>query len=127
MKPLSKLQNIIYLAGGILLVAGALIYAFPALTPVSPYVYSVGAVCFAAMQMLSRYDGRNLTIRRLRRQQLLSAVLLLLVAPLMFMNVWHVGPLRGDTWLLLLFIAAVYQLYTSFRLASELERETGRR
>ncbi|CCY15340.1 putative uncharacterized protein [Prevotella sp. CAG:755] len=126
MKQPGKLKDLIYGVGGLLLAAGAFIYSIPALTPISPYVYSVGAVCFASMQMLSRYDGRNLVLRRLRRQQLFSAVLLLLVAPLMFMNVLRVGPLRGDTWIVLLTIAAIYQVYTSFRIASELQRDSER-
>lgn len=61
-------------------------------------------------------------MRRLRRQQLLSAVLLLLVAPLMFMNVWQAGPLRGHEWLLLLTIAAVYQVFAAFRIPAALKR-----
>ena len=122
MKQPGKLKDLIYGVGGLLLAAGAFIYSIPALTPISPYVYSVGAVCFASMQMLSRYDGRNLVLR----QQLFSAVLLLLVAPLMFMNVLRVGPLRGDTWIVLLTIAAIYQVYTSFRIASELQRDSER-
>ena len=122
MRPLRKLQNLIYGAGGVLLVAGAALYAVPGLTGASPYVYSAGALMFVPMQMLAGYDGRDLTVRRLRRQQLLSAVLLLLVAPLMSMNVWQAGPLRGHEWLLLLTIAAVYQVFAAFRIPAALKR-----
>ncbi len=122
MKQLSKLQNLIYAAGGLLLAVGAILYAVPGLTGAAPYVYTVGVLGYAPMQMLARYGGRDLTVRRLRRQQLFSAVLLLLVAPLMFMNVLRVGPLRGREWLLLLTIAAVYQVFTAFRIPAALKR-----
>lgn len=126
MRPLNKLQNAIYAAGGLLLVAGVILYSVPGAEQAAPYVYSVGTVGYVSMQMLARYDGRNLVLRRLRRQQLFSAVLLLLSALLMCMDVWRVGPLRGGAWLLLLTIAAVYQVYTAFRIPSEQDKDGDR-
>ncbi len=38
------------------------------------------------MQLLQRYEGTNFTIRRLRRMQMLSDVLFLVAALLMFAN-----------------------------------------
>lgn len=127
MHPLSKLQNAIYAAGGILLVVGIILHTVPGMEQAAPYVYTVGAAAYASMQMLARYDGRNLVIRRLRRQQLFGAILLLLAAPLMFMDVWNVSPLPGRTWLLLVTIAAIYQLYAAFRIPAELKKENTRK
>lgn len=127
MHPLSKLQNAIYAAGGILLVVGIILHTVPGMEQTAPYVYTVGAAAYASMQMLARYDGRNLVIRRLRRQQLFGAILLLLAAPLMFMDVWNVSPLPGRTWLLLVTIAAIYQLYAAFRIPAELKKENTRK
>ncbi len=127
MHPLSKLQNAIYAAGGILLVVGIILHTVPGMEQTAPYVYTVGAAAYASMQMLARYDGRNLVIRRLRRQQLFGAILLLLAAPLMFMDVWNVSPLPGGTWLLLVTIAAIYQLYAAFRIPAELKKENTRK
>ena len=69
---MKKIQQAIYILGGILLVAGAALY----ITRWAwvPYMYITGSFMFAAMQMLDRYTGKNLVLRRLRRQQLLGAI-----------------------------------------------------
>ena len=84
MRQLTKVQNIIFLVGGLLMVvgAGATLLAWR----LAPYVFAVGAICFASMQMLQRYEGQNFVIRRLRRIMLLSDVLFLVAALLMLAN-----------------------------------------
>ena len=74
------------------------------------------------MQMLARYEGSNFTVRRLRRQQLLGAILLLVTAGLLLMKAYATGPLRGDEWKLTLTIAAVLEVYTAFRLPAALKK-----
>lgn len=123
MKSLTKTQNLVYGIGGLLLIAGAAMPAFPDLLFAAPYVYSLGAVLFCSMQMLARYDGDNWTLRRLRRQQLLGAVLLLVAGGLMFMNVLGTGPFQRDEWKVALAIGTVFELYTAFRIPAELEKE----
>ena len=129
MRPLSKIQNIIFLVGGLLMVIGAgsslLAWRF------APYVFAVGAVCFSAMQMLQRYEGTNFTIRRLRRMMLLSDVLFLVSALLMFASQGNVFGISHITylqyiynkWVITLLIAAILQLYSSHRIGQELEKE----
>ena len=75
MRQLSKVENAIFLLGGLLMVVGAgtSLLAWGG----APYVFAFGALCFAAMQMKQRYDGKNVTIRRLRRMMLISDVLFL--------------------------------------------------
>ena len=82
----------------------------------SPVIYTIGAVMFAYVQVMSRYEGKNLVIRRLRRQQILGAVLLVFAGVLMFVT-------RHNEWVLCLTIAAILELYTAFRIPSELEKE----
>jgi drug/metabolite transporter (DMT)-like permease len=83
----------------------------------SPYIYTVGAVLFAYVQvMMGRYDGKNLIIRRLRRQQIIGAILLVFAGVLMFTS-------KRNEWIVCLTIAAVLQLYTAYRIPSELEKE----
>jgi hypothetical protein len=129
MRPLSKIQNIIFLVGGLLMVIGAgsslLAWRF------APYVFAVGAVCFAAMQMKQRYEGQNITIRRLRRMMLISDVLFLVSALLMFASQGNIFGLSHITylqyiynkWVITLLIAAILQLYSSHRIGQELEKE----
>lgn len=123
LRPLTRLQNGIYLAGGILLLVGALLPLFAEDFAVAFYVYAAGAVAFAWMQAMQRYDGRRLTVRRLRRQQLIGAFLLVVTAALMYTHWQRIPPLRGDEWKVTLAVAALLEVYTAFRLPAELSRE----
>ena len=84
MKQLNKIESSIFALGALLMLAGAVMGLFKWMW--FPYLYAVGAICFASMQMLQRYEGSNLVIRRLRRIMLLSDVLFLFTAVLMFAN-----------------------------------------
>lgn len=123
MNPLNRIESLIFMAGGALMVIGALTYIIPPLRFYAPLLFTTGALCYATMQMLARYEGTDFIIRRLRRQQLLSDVLLIVSAGLMMMQVWRIGPIRGGWWLFTLTIAVVLQLYTAFRLPHELNKD----
>ena len=129
MRELNKLQSAIFLSGALLMVVGAgtslLQWA------AAPYLYALGALAFTSMQMLQRYDGPNFVIRRLRRIMLLSDVLFMVSAVLMFAsqgNLFHLSQITYlqyvyNKWVITLLIAAILQLYTTHRISSELERE----
>ncbi len=129
MKELSKTQTVIFLLGGLLMVAGAgtSLIGWTA----APYLFAVGAVAFASMQLLQRYDGQNVTIRRLRRIMIVSDLLFLAAALLMFaqqgnpLQLSHLDYLQYvyNKWVVLVLIAAVLQLYSSHRISHELEKE----
>ncbi len=111
---MKKGYTIIQMVGAVLLLVGAMLQITR--WELSPILYTVGAVMFAYVQVMSRYDGKNLIVRRLRRQQILGAVLLVFAGVLMFVT-------RHNEWVLCLSVAAVLQLYTAFRIPSELEKE----
>ena len=129
MNQLNKTQNIIFLVGGLMMVigAGASLFAWSW----APYLYAIGAICFTAMQMLQQYEGKNFTIRRLRRMMLISDLLFLLAALLMFANMGNFLQLSQvdyvqyvyNKWVIVLLIAAILQLYSSHRIGHELEKE----
>ena len=129
MKQLNKIQLIIYLLGATLMAIGAGISILG--WWIAPYVYCVGALCFASMQMLQRYEGTNFTIRRLRRIMLTSDVLFMLAGVLMLSNGHNVFGLSYITymeyvynkWIIVLLIAAILQLYSLHRLEKELAKE----
>ena len=133
MKQLSRVQTVVFLLGAVLMVVGAgtSILAWKG----APYVFAVGALAFTSMQMLQRYEGSNFTIRRLRRMMLLSDVLFLISALLMFAsqgNVFHIPHVTYlqyvyNKWVVTLLIAAVLQLYTTHRISNELEKEAKKR
>ena len=130
MRQLSKLEGILLLVGGLLMVVGA--GANVLFCSWAPYVYAPGSLLFVAMQLRQRYEGRNFTIRRLRRIQVVSDVLFLLAGLLMLANQSNFLPLDQlsyikyvhNNWVVVLLVAAVLQLYTGHRIASELEKDT---
>jgi hypothetical protein len=129
MKSLNKVQTVIYLLGATLMTigAGVSLLAWAG----APYVYSLGALGFASMQMMQRYEGSNFTIRRLRRMMLLSDVLFLLAGVLMFANGGNYLGLDHliyveyvyNKWVIVLLVAAILQLYSMHRISHELEKE----
>lgn len=123
MKPLTPFQNIIFQLGGLLLIAGAIFPLVPALNLYAPFVFLAGTLMYSTMQLLQRYDGTNFIIRRLRRQQIFSAFLLLIAAGLLLMKHFNVGIFRGEEWKMVLVIAAILQLYAAFRIPHELNKE----
>ena len=129
MKQLNKIQTVIFLLGGMLMAVGAGTTLLGLGS--APYIYALGAIGFSSMQMLQRYEGNNFTIRRLRRMMLLSDVLFLVAALLMFANISNFMGVSYinyieyvyNKWVIVLLIAALLQLYSIHRIGSELEKE----
>ena len=111
---MSKTYQIIQGVGAVLLLVGAMLQITH--SDYSPIIYTIGAVLFAYAQVMCRYEGKNLIIRRLRRQQILASVLFVFTGVLMFVT-------KHNEWILCLTIAAILELYTAFRIPSELEKE----
>ncbi len=109
-----KLKNLLFQIGGIALIAGALAKFF--LPVYGAYIYTVGAVLFAVMQFICRPRGGNATLRRLVFQQQLGGVCIIAAAVLMFTHV-------RNEWIVAMFLGAVFELYTAFRIPQELEKQ----
>ena len=130
---MNKLQSTILAIGALLMLAGAAL-GMTAKT-IAPWLFAVGALAYTAMQLQQSYEGDNITIRRLRSIMLLSDVLLIIVAALMFAD--HGNPFQleyltwlnyiHNNWVVLLLIAAVMQLYTVLRIDNELKQEAKKR
>ena len=133
MKQLNKLQAMVYMVGGILMVVGAGISLLG--WGGAPYVFAIGALGFTPMQMMQRYDGDNVTLRRLRRILVLSDVLFLLTAVLMFASQGNAFGLSQivyvqyvyNKWIGTLLLAAIIQLYAVHRIDYELAKEAKKR
>ena len=130
MKQLSKWEAYLLMLGGLLMVVGA--GANVLFCSWAPYVFAPGALLFVAMQLRQRYEGREFTIRRLRRIQIISDFLFLVAGLLMMANQQNFLVLDQlsyikyvhNNWVVVLLVAAVLQLYTSHRIANELEKDT---
>ncbi len=127
MKQLNKWQAIAYALGGIVMVVGAGLCVL--LFSLAPYVYAIGAIVFTSMQMIQRYDGPSITVRRLRRILLLSDFLFLITAVLMFASkgnffgLPHIAYVQYiyNKWVATLLLAAIIQLYAIHRIDHELK------
>ena len=138
MRQLSRLESVVLLVGALLMTVGAGLYVF-GYQSVSPILFAVGAVAFAAMQMRQTYDGRNITVRRLRRIMTVGDVLFVLSGVLMLEDKYlFIQPLFTEyfdngyyayvtyvhnNWVVLLLAAAMIEVYTTHRISSELKKE----
>ena len=138
MKQLTKVESIVYLLGGITMVAGAGLYAFLLIQPIACWLMLVGAILFALMQSRQRYLGTVLAIRRLRKIMSLAGWGFILAGIFMVEDTYHflrpifTGSLDGyssyvsifhHNWVILLLISAVIEMYTTHRISYELKRE----
>lgn len=121
MRQLTRLQSFIFKLGGILIIIGVLLW-IPKLS-VAPYLFCLGAVLYAVMQFLAKYEGRNFIIRRLRRQQLAGACLLVLAGIMMIGSTFHWPYTTRNEWLIAFMAGTIFQLYTAFRIPAELKKE----
>ncbi len=117
--------------GGVLLLVGAMVMITG--WDYAPYIYLLGSVMFASAQLSDRYDGDDMILKRLRLQQVLGAVLLVVTGFLMFSSNYHQqlmfnnsmnDTLRSflltltarNSWIVTLCIATLFELYSSFRI-----------
>lgn len=107
---MKQLIPALFTVGAVMVLIGAAVYvtgwAF------SPYVYTIGAAFIALAQINSPSKCKTPTIKRLRRQQIFGALLLVLTGAFMFFT-------HGNEWIVSLTIAAVLELYTSVRIPQE--------
>ena len=111
------LLKICYRLGGVLLIAGLLLPLWH--FGLAAHVLAAGALLFGGAQMAEPRHDTLLTVRRLRRQQMLGA--------LMLTRYYHIAPFRGNEWMFTLMIAGVIETYTAFRIDAEEKREQGTR
>lgn len=117
--------------GGVLLLVGAMVMITG--WEYAPYIYLLGSVMFASAQMSDRYDGDDMILKRLRLQQVLGSILLVITGFLMFSGNYHQqlmfnnsmnDTLRSflltltarNSWIVTLCIATLFELYSSFRI-----------
>lgn len=107
---MKKIIPAFYAVGAVMVLVGAATYITG--WELAPYIYIVGAGLFALAQINTPYDGTNKNLKRLRRQQIIGALLLVVTGALMFTT-------HKNEWIVCLTIAAVIQLYTAFRIPQE--------
>lgn len=111
---MKQLIPALFTVGAIMVLTGAVIYITG--WKLAPYIYTVGATLVALAQINSPSPIKSPTIRRLRRQQIFGALLLILTGAFMLFT-------RGNEWIVSLTIAAIIELYTSIRIPQEEAKE----
>ena len=134
MKQLNKIQSIIFLVGGLLMVVGACCFAIMWQQDIVSWVYLLGALLFAVIQIMQSYDGNSLSVKRLKSIMTLADVLFVVSGLLMIDKVYGVFRPMFDNfesyvsilynkWVIVLLIAAVLEMYTMHRIEHELNNE----
>ncbi len=134
MQQLNKWQTILFMLGGAAMVVGAGMFALQFATSWACWIFLAGALAFASMQWLQRYEGSDITIRRLRRMQVFAGIFFVITGVLMvdfvhhFMRPWFPDlesyiQYAYNKWVLTLLIAVVLEVYSMHRLSKELSKE----
>ncbi len=134
MKQLSKLQSIVFLLGGALMVVGVGSFVLLFYQSVSCWVFLAGAILFATVQLMQTFEGDNITIKRLKKIQDLSDILFIIAGIILVDTVY--GFFRDffssyenyvtylyNKWVIVLFLATLLELYTVHRIDYELSKK----
>ncbi|WP_289392547.1 hypothetical protein, partial [uncultured Bacteroides sp.] len=78
---MKQLISALFAVGAVMLLAGATVYITG--WPLSPYIYTIGATMVALAQINSPSKCRSSIVKRLRRQQIFGALLLVLTGAFM--------------------------------------------
>ena len=127
MKQLSKLQSIVFLLGGALMVVGVGSFVLLFYQSVSCWVFLAGAILFATVQLMQTFEGDNITIKRLKRIQDLSDILFIIAGIILvdtvygffrdfFSNYENYVTYLYNKWVVVLFLATLLELYTVHRI-----------
>lgn len=133
MKKLNKFQSVLFLLGGVLMVIGAGSFALMWQQPIVCWIYLIGSVLFSVMQSMQTYNGNNFVLKRLKRIQSVADICFILSALLMVDTAYlFFRPIFTDfltytqyvynKWVVLLLIAAFLELYTTYRIDSEMKK-----
>ncbi len=110
---MKRLVQPLMLVGAVLALIGAAFYITH--WSLSPYMYTIGATMVALAQINSPIKTDNIILKRLRAQQVIGAILLVVTGALMFFT-------HRNEWIVCLSVAAILELYTAFRIPQELEK-----
>ncbi len=120
MKELSPFENILFQLGAIMMLLGLVGRMWNA--EIGMWIYGVGTLFFCLMQVKTEYMGRDIVLKRLRRQQLLACVFFLFTLLCMSMQVYRYGIATRNEWMVTLAIACVLELYTAWRIPAEFKK-----
>lgn len=121
-----EIQNITLAVATLMLLVAAAMPIFGVHGDWAKYLYSLGALAALAERCTERYAGKNLRIRRLFRMGKVSALLYCVSAFFLFSSTLNIniGTSWGNRdWLAFLLAGALLQIYASFAIQHEENKE----
>lgn len=138
MRQLTKTESVIMVVGAALMAVAAVMFVFAIRKPAA-WIMLAGTGAFVAMQMRQTYQGKNITIRRLRSIMTVGNIFFVIAALLMVENAYQFlrpvflkNGVSGDImyfqyifnkWVIALLVGSLIELYTTHRISSELKKE----
>lgn len=111
---MKQLIPALFTVGAVMVLTGAAVYVTGWLF--APYIYTIGAAFVALAQINSPSKSKSPNVKRLRRQQIFGALVLVLTGAFMLFT-------HGNEWIVSMTIAAILELYTSIRIPQEEAKE----
>lgn len=134
MKKLNKIESILFMLGGMLMVTGIGCYVFMLAPSITCWIALTGSILFSTLHMMQAYEGSQLAIKRLKRI-LNIADLLFVIAGILsvdstynflrpaFENQESYITYVYNKWVLLLLIAAILEVYATHRIDYLLKKQ----
>ena len=122
-KTVQRIQGVLLALGMVMLVVSAafpLLGVWPEGMLLMRYIFAAGAASVLAVRLTEVYEGKNLRVKRLHSLERVSAFLYCVSAFLLF---YYGNRLGGGDWIAFLLAGAIMQIYTSFMIQREEEKD----
>ena len=125
-KTVQRIQTVLLAMGMVMLVVSAafpLLGVWPEGMLLMRYIFAAGAATVLAVRITEVYEGKSLRVKRLHSLERVSAFLYCVSAFLLF---FYGNRLGGGDWIAFLLAGAIMQIYTSFMIQHEEEKDAKR-
>jgi len=134
MKKLNKIESILFMLGGMLMVTGIGCYVFMLAPSITCWIALTGSILFSTLHMIQAYEGSLLAIKRLKRILNIADLLFVIAGILIvdstynflrpaFENQESYITYVYNKWVLLLLIAAILEVYATHRIDYLLKKQ----
>jgi hypothetical protein len=134
MKKLNKIESILFMLGGMLMVTGIGCYVFMLAPFITCWIALTGSILFSTLHMMQAYEGSQLAIKRLKRILNIADLLFVIAGILIVDSTYNFLRLAFENqesyityvynkWVLLLLIAAILEVYATHRIDYLLKKQ----
>ena len=125
MKKLNKIESILFMLGGMLMVTGIGCYVFMLAPSITCWLALTGSILFSTLHMMQAYEGSQLAIKRLKRILNIADLLFVIAGILIVDSTYQESYITYvyNKWVLLLLIAAILEVYATHRIDYLLKKQ----